>query len=450
MRNRRPSYLWTMALLLPSLLLPAAQARAQEGGPDYIPENAEGLKTDTKAGWHPRLKLSSNFATGQSQDVPGSPDGLSFQLGYLINGELNYLNQSGEHEWLNSLLLQLGYSRTPVVDAFVKSVDTIDLKSTYLYHIPVAPWFGPFVAFRLSTSMLRGYDVRGEDTQVLRLEVGEDLVDSTSDGYALDANGVIIDPTSYPDRVDTIQAGKTIDLTGAFAPLTLRESTGLFAIPADSEPFRLDIRLGFGAWETFVGDGYVLEDDADTKDLLELRAMQDSVQVGPEFGVLVKGVVEKKLTYNASALLMQPVAHSADTDLKGLELLNSEFEGVIGFRPWEFFSIDYSFKFYKQPLIVDAWQIQNTVLFSLTLDIIGGPAPEPPPCPPCECPPPAPEAERSKEPAAQAPQEQPPSVAPEAEPAAAPPAGEQPLPAEGEPTETPPAAEAVEPPPATP
>lgn len=397
MEGRTPK--WPIAFVFLVLSLFAQQARAQEAGPDYIPESAAGLEAQTKAGWHPRLKLSANFATGQSQDVPGSPDGVSFQLGYLINGELNYLNSSEEHEWLNSLLLQLGYSQTPVVDAMVKSVDTIDLKSTYLYHIPAASWFGPFVAFRLTTSMLRGYDVRGEDTQVLRLDVGEEVVtDTDADGNPLDDNGDIVDAT-HP-RVETIEAGKTIDLTGAFAPLTLRESAGLFAIPTDSEPLRLDIRLGFGAWETFVGDGYVLDDNKDTEALLELRAMQDSVQAGPELGLLIKGMMETKMTYSASALLMQPVVHSADTDLEGLDLLNAEFEGIVGFKPWEFFSIDYSFKVYKQPLIVDAWQIQNNILLSLNVDIVGGPAPAPAPCPPCECPPlppPAPEADKSAE-----------------------------------------------------
>ena len=358
-----------VALALPTLLLLALPASAQDAGPDYIPESAEGLKADNEAGWHPRLKLSGNFATGQSQDVPGNPDGLSFQLGYLINGELDYLNESGEHEWLSSLQLQLGYTRTPVVDAFVKSVDTIDLKSTYLYHIPAASWFGPFVAFRLTTSMLPGYEVRSEETLVLRLDAGEEVVvDTDADGNPVDEAGDIVDAT-HP-RVQSVAAESSIDLTGAFAPLTLRESAGVFAVPTDTESFRLDIRFGFGAWEVFVGDGYLLKDDEETEGLLELRAMQDSVQAGPELGLLIKGAVEKKmLAYGASALLMQPVVHSADTDLEGLELLNSEFEGTVGFKPWEFFSIDYSFKVYKQPLIVDAWQIQNNILFSLTLDI---------------------------------------------------------------------------------
>lgn len=418
MVGRTVSWCSTLVLLVPLLLAP--QARAQQGGPDYIPESAEGLETKTKAGWHPRLKLSGNFATGQSQDVPGSPDGVSFQFGYLINGELNYLDDSEEHEWMNSLLLQLGYSQTPVVDALVKSVDTIDLKSTYLFHIPGASWFGPFVAFRLSTSMLRGYDVRGEDTQVLRLEVGEEVVtDTDADGNPLDDNGDIVDATH--SRVESIAAGETIDLTGAFAPLILRESVGLFAIPTDAEAFRLDIRLGFGAWETFVGDGYVLDDNKDTETLLELRTMQDSVQAGPEFGVLVKGAIGANLTYGASALLMQPVVHSADTDLEGLELLNAEFEGIVGVKPWEFLSLDYSFKVYKQPLIVDAWQIQNNILLSVTFDIIGGPAPAAAPCPPCECPPPpppAPEAEKAKEQSQAAPADaEEPAAVPESEPA---------------------------------
>lgn len=382
MQTRKTTFLATIVALFALAVVRPAQA--QEGGPDYIPPSAEGLEKGTKAGWHPLLKLSANFATGQSQDVPGNPDGVSFQLGHIVNGEINYMSESEEHEWVNALLWQLGHTRTPVVDAFIKSVDTIDLKSTYLYHIPGLSWFGPFVAFRLTAPMLAGYEVRAEDSNVLRMDVGEQLTVDPASGNPVDEAGNVIDPTDR--RVELFGSGRKIDLTGAFAPLTLRESAGLFAIPVDQTVFRLDFRLGFGAWETFVGDGYVVEDNDETTDIFELRALQDSVQAGPEFGVAIKGIVEERMTYNASALLMQPVAHSADTDLEGFELLNAEFEGVLGIKAWEFLSIDYSFKYYRQPLIVDAWQIQNNIMLSLNFEIIGVKPPEPE-CPPCECPP---------------------------------------------------------------
>ncbi|MCP4599420.1 MAG: hypothetical protein GY847_02605 [Proteobacteria bacterium] len=420
--------LWTMIL---TFVLGAGNALAQDGGdaqPDLVPDSAEGLDEGTQPGWHPLLKASFNFALGHNSNVPGNVDGSNLNFGYLINGGLGYLNDTKEHEWLNALLWQLGYTRTPVVDALIKSVDGIDFKSTYLYHIPAIPWFGPFVAFRMSTPMLPGYDIRPGDSNVLKLSPTEEQ-QFDDDGNLVDEDGNAIDANH--ERVDTILGGNNINLTGPFAPLTLRESLGLFAIPVDKKAFKLDIRLGFGIWETFARDGYLVEDNEDTAEILELRQMQDPVQAGPELGFTASGLIRDNVTYAFNALLMQPVYHNADTDLEGFELLNAEFEFLLGIKLWEWASLDYSFKAYKQPLIVDDWQIQNGLLFSVNFSIVEAPPPPPPPpAQECKCP-------KEAEPAAETPPK-------EAEPATeTPPKEAEPVtetpPKEAEPvTETPP------------
>ena len=365
--------------LLTVVLVSTGAIAAPESTPDLVPDSAEGLGNGAKPGWHPLLKLAAHFALGHNQNVPGNPEGLTFNFGYFIEGDLGYLSETKEHEWVNNLDWQLGYARTPSVDALIKSVDNIDFRTTYLYHIPKLPWLGPFLRFRLTSPMLPGYDIRADATNVLRLEPNEKPELDAATGNPIDpADGSIIDST-HP-RVEVIDGGKPIELTEAFAPLTLRESVGFFALPVTKTEFKLDIRLGFGAWETFARDFYYIDDNGDSKDILELRRMQDPIQMGPELGVAISGEVKKIMRYSAEMLLMQPVYHNVDSDLKGIELFNAEFEVNISFNLWKYLTIDYVFKAYKQPLVIDKWQIQNSLMVSLAFTLIGGEAPPPPTC----------------------------------------------------------------------
>jgi hypothetical protein len=384
-------YQWLkIAIIGAALLLVLPESsQAQESGAKMIPESSDGLQTESKTGWHPLLTASANLASAHNENMPGTSNGLNLQFGYIIFGAVDYLNPTMEHEWDTSLFWQLGFSKTPAIDLLLKSADTIDFRTAYLYHIPKVPWLGPFVAFRLTAPMLPASEASGDDTNVIRLNAGEDLDD------LFDGNGAILDPT----RVEVVPKDTKIETTSAFSPLVLRESVGMFAIPLDKPWMRIDIRLGWGAWEVFVRDGedYMVEDTVSvedtaagtTNDYLVLRQLQDSIQTGPEFGIIFKGIVEERFTYRANALFMQPVAYSdVITDLDGWELLNMEFEAILGVKLWKFLSIDYVFRAYKQPLVVENWQLQNNLLLSVGFDIIG---PKPAPAKDeCECPEPAP------------------------------------------------------------
>jgi hypothetical protein len=286
-------------------------------------------------------------------------------LGYLIVGELGYLDDTEQHEWQNTLGWQLAYTRTAAIETFLKSIDYFDLKSAYLYHLPPLPWVGPFVAFQLRMAIFPGYDVRAEDTEIVRQD---------PDGNPIPRTDILGNP--LPNRV--VEAGERLDLTGAFEPVQLRETVGVFAIPVDKTAIKLDLRAGFGAWETLVQNGYVIADDEATPEL-ELRQLQDTVLLGPELRVGLSGTYKENVLYGVSALLMYPVYHSVDTELEGGEKLNTEIEAMLGvkFAPW--LSLDYMLKAYRLPFMVDQWQIQNLLLLSVTFTLIGEP-------PPQECP----------------------------------------------------------------
>lgn len=345
--------------------IPAAAEEELKSESHLIPDAVAAVDEGAEPGWHPLLTLSANLALSHNQGVVGNPNGLNMLVGYLIAAELGYLDDTEQHEWQNTLGWQLAYTRTAMIETFVKSIDSFDFQSAYLYHLPPLPWVGPFVAFQLRMAVFPGYDIRAADTEVVRLDPNGDPIPRTD---------VLGNP--LPNRV--VEAGDRLDLTGAFEPVQLRETVGLFAIPVEKELVKVDVRAGFGAWETLVQDGHVIVDDEATPEL-EIQQLRDSVLLGPELRLAITGVYQENVIYGVRGLLMYPVYHSVDTELEGAEKLNAEVEALLGikFAPW--LSIDYSLKAYRLPFIVDQWQIQNVLLVSLTLSLIG--EPPPPECP---------------------------------------------------------------------
>ncbi len=345
--------------LIACLTLPVALHAQASVGPDVktdlIPEEIKSSADENPPGWHPSLKLSVSLSYNHNSDVIGIQNGTNLNIGGTTNGSLTFLSDDKTHEWLNSLLWQIGYTRTPSIDRLFKSIDMFDLESSYLYHFPDLKWLGPFVTFQLKTSLFPGYTLFADDTQVVRLDKNGDPEQTNAAG----------EPQSI-----TVSSLEKLTLTDSFAPTTLRESIGFFAIPVQQKIFRLDTRLGFGAWETFVRRGYTVADDADTADF-EIRRLENSVQAGPELKLAVSGEFNEYVKYSAKSVFMYPVLISVDTDLEGIDLLNREFEFLLGVQLFEWASLDYTFKAIRNPLIYDGWQIQNGLLVSINFTLLG-------------------------------------------------------------------------------
>jgi hypothetical protein len=331
----------TCAVLLVVIGLVGLPVRAQQ--PDYVPDQVEANGELKKPGWHPMLKASGTVAFGHAKNVVGMDDGSTWNIGLMLDGALGWRHKSG-HVWENLLKYQLAYSKTPLLEDFVKSLDNLDFRSTYLYEIPKVPWLGPFASFRLVTSVLPGYLLRPGDMTLVKV----------------DMEGV--------ETTETLAANTRLDLTESFAPLTLRESVGMFANPITKKVFDAQARLGVGAWEVFVQEGWALDSDADG--VLTVKQMQDSMQAGGELELTAKGVLATGVNYGLRASFMLPFYHNADTDLEGMDLLNQEYEATLGVKLAEWASLDYALKAFKYPLIVDQFQISNSLLLTATASIL--------------------------------------------------------------------------------
>ena len=288
-------------------------------------------------GWNPRLSLGMTASFGDNRGVVGQADGATLAFGLKFESGLDY--RRGGHEWRNTLNLGEGLTRTPTLPVFVKSVDLLSLESIYLYH--VTPWFGPFVRATMLTSMFRGADVRAAPVtyQITRV------------------NGI----------VDT-EVGSRLALSDPFQPMTLKQSVGPFLRPVEREDINVEIRAGLGAQET-LAKGQLAGVDDEATPVIEIKELASVNQIGVEAAADIWGTVsDKRVTYRLGVDLMIPLAHTAlvagDTR-SSVDLMNVELGGQLSFKLVEWASLDYQVKAIREPQVLDAFQVRNSLLLTM-------------------------------------------------------------------------------------
>jgi hypothetical protein len=304
-------------------------------------------------GWKLRLALSGNLSFTHNRKVVGNPDGLTLQVGGELETEAR--GRRGPHEWQNRLTAAHGQTKTPLLDEFLKTTDSFELMTMYLFHLPAVDWLGPFARARLSTALLPAFHVQPTDVTVSRT-----FVDGTTSTEALPAQS-------------------QLDLTGAFEPVLLRQSAGFFALVEEGGALVIDFRAGPAVQEIIVRDGFVLADDGATPEL-EIRQLRDSLEAGPELAGEAKGILVEQVTWSVEANFFYPFVTSIETDLEGLDRLNANVNGRLSVKLTGWASLDYTFVATRVPLVLDAWQIQNGLLFTVGFERVH-PPPPPPPCP---------------------------------------------------------------------
>ncbi len=336
-----------------TLTLALTLATAQDQ-PDFVPgkdvadavAKKEGEKAAAAAqpdGWQLALSMGLNSSFGHSSDVVGQPDGGTLQFGLVIDGSADY--RKGQHDWQNALTITHQQTKTPAIDPFVKTGDELNLRSIYLYELADLRWLGPFGRARFQTALLPGYLVRGEDARVRLLDVDGG---ASSVGIAAQEN--------YP-------------LTSAFEPFVMRQSAGAFARPYDTKTLKLLITGGLGAQEVITQGGRAVTDD-DTTPAIEVTELSDSQQLGVEVEIDVGGAYDERLTWGANANVLYPFVTSAETDLEGAELTNVELGLRMGYKLAKWASLDYVLSAKRLPLIVDVWQVQNSLLLSAAFNLL--------------------------------------------------------------------------------
>ncbi len=330
--------LWICCVLV-SLLVATATAHA---GPAVEPIAPEELRAKALAaaaadaaaqGWKTKLSLGATTSFSQSASMVGSPDGVSVQLGGLVDGQAEYI--AGQHTWSNTLKAAYATSKTPALDQFVKAQDTLELATTYTYRLAAVSWIGPYARARFATQMAPGYLVKPGAYDVLYQQ---------TDGSTL--------PVAH------YGAQAFTKVTGAFDPMLFGEAVGLFANPTESEAVTVKLKLGVGTQQLVANWGYALADDAATPEI-EMKKMRSAVQVGGEAEALAMGQLSTDLKWKAKAAFFMPFYTNIDATPSGIDALNSDFSAGVSYRLAKWLSLDYVFVAKHVPLITDKWQIQN-------------------------------------------------------------------------------------------
>ena len=348
--HTRRHRLGAAALLAGLTALPASasgqEAVAKELASDEVEKKAaeKAEPEGRKDGWSKKLSLGTTGSFTHSSNVVGADDGSTFQVGLVLDGALNLV--SGQHDWDNELKIQHSQTRTPVVPKFVKSADSLDFKSTWLYHLESLEWLGPYARFKLNTQLFPGYTVSTTAKAVVRT----------------DRDGAI-------QPAEVAEPLTKVELTDPFEPLVLMESAGAFANPVTSKPFNLKAKVGVAVQEIVVGDGYVVSDDEDTP-ALELAQLDGSNQAGAELEVGVDGEVSANVTWRAIATFFLPLVSSSDDGLTGLDGLNSDLGAGLSVKLGKYASLEYVLSAKKIPAVPVGWQVQNGLMLTAGFNLL--------------------------------------------------------------------------------
>ncbi|MEZ4363420.1 MAG: hypothetical protein R3B48_24815 [Kofleriaceae bacterium] len=327
----------------PEYLLKKAQTNARPKDdkcpcPDAAPPPPPAAP-EVKSPWEFKVRVGSVFSLSQSKSVVGKIDGTtrSFQLD--VHAEANW--SCGKQEVRNRLDTNDIIVKTQNTGRWLPASDFVELESIYQYY--AHPRFGPFARAGLKTSVFLGRDLRTNAVQ-----------------YVLPDGSRTSERTEYR-------------LTDRFLPMTLLQSVGAFYNPVQSEHFDIDVRGGLGVREVFADGQLGLQDDAMTKDLVELVGLSSYTEGGVELITMARGeVYEEQVSYYVGAEFLLPVVRSSQRgdDRSAWELLSKTVRIGLAYRLAKAATILYELRLVHQPQLIDSVQILNNVGFKATFNLL--------------------------------------------------------------------------------
>ena len=344
MRRERTGFVQRLVIAVGLLTMGACSALAQdsrkvsEAPKDVIEKMAV---EDTLKGWNNAVRLSGTFSFTQSDNVVGAQDGSYFQGGVVLDGAWNHYGD--RTTWENLMKAQLTQSRTPTLDAFIKSLDNFDFQTTYYYHLKQPSWIGPYARARLNTALFKGFLINSDDEIIRQV-----YLDGTQNDFLLPAT-------------DKFQ------LTTSFEPLLLSQNVGFFATPPGSPGFSVKSKLGFGLQEIVVGDSAFAVQDVEGTPEVEVKQLEQALQGGAVLDVNVAG----KPAPNVSWKVDTSIFLEAFTDSKiEANAFNMDLNGLFSVKLTKWASFDYVLLIKHVPRIVDRWQVQNGVVLTVGFDLM--------------------------------------------------------------------------------
>jgi hypothetical protein len=314
-----------------------------------VPSNGiKGAEKTDVEGWTPFLGVTATLSLADNASVVGQVDGFSTLFGLGLTGGADYARD--QHLLRTSLTINEGFARTPVIDEFVKTNDTVKLEGLYSYFL--TPDFGLYGRLAIATDAFSATDIRAT-------------------------------PTSW---VETVPGGMPIALTtqgfrqrlaGVFSPFTINEQVGGFAEPVRETWLHLSVRAGLGGRHTFADGVLVNADDKATPEV-ELTELHNVHQLGFElFGGGTGKIDGGKALYKAGLSVLLPLVNNDPDRRSAVSLTRVGFEGSLTFNVYAWMGLVYNLKITRDPQLFshgeEKVEVQNTLLLTFQLALVKKP-----------------------------------------------------------------------------
>jgi hypothetical protein len=313
-----------------------AAAQAQ-----LVPADAvKGAEDKDPQGWSPFLALTSTVSLTSNSSVVGQVDGFSTLFGIGLTGGTDYID--GPHLLRTTLSINESYARTPVVDEFIKTNDTVKLEGLYDYF--VTPDLGGYGRLGLQSSLFPTDDVRWVET----VPGGMPIPRATN---------------AFRQR-----------LAGALHPFTINESAGGFAELVHQPRLNLSLRLGLAGRHTFADDVLLISDNKMTPEV-ELLRLANVHQLGVEAFAGASGKLDDgKATYRAGLSVLFPAVNNDKADRSTPDLTRVGLEAALTFNVYAWMSIVYNLAITRDPQLFprgeEKVQVQNTLLLTFQYALV--------------------------------------------------------------------------------
>lgn len=305
---------------------------------------ADPAEKTLKKDWRFKTTLGINLGQSFNQAFLGLENGVSFSPGFQFEEVIRLYKMP--HEWRTELMLAEAWTLTTPQTVFIKFSDSLNLKSSYLYH--ALDGFGPYVSAKLRTSMFKGEDVEDSSTYY------------TVTNAATGAKHQEISTGSVNNGTFTFA------LTSPFLPLILEQDIGVFAQPYHEDELLLEFRAGATARENIAKGQRILTAVGVVYGNTPVRELDNIYELGPSLGVNFKGeFFEKKLSFRFSCDTMWSFLQMPIASLDSTKQLSFDLSTGIGINLVSWLSLHWQFKGVFNPAILDQVQMMSNLMLAV-------------------------------------------------------------------------------------
>lgn len=298
----------------------------------------------TAGDWKSHTMLGLHVGQTFNQAFLGLQNGVGFSPGVQLDEGIRFYKLP--HEWRSEFSLSEAWTLTTPQTVFIKSSDSLSLKSSYLCHV----WdqFGPYVSAKLRMSLFPGFQVEAISTTytITNAATGVQTIEKNTGS---ENTGTLIFP-----------------LTQAFLPLFLEQDLGVFAQPYHEDELFLEFRAGATARENIAKDQRILTSIGIVYGNTPVRQLNNIYELGPSVGMHFKGeFLEKKVSYRLSCDALWSLVQVPIASVVSPKQLSFDLSTGIGVNLLSWFALHWQLKAIFNPAILDQLQLMSHLMLAV-------------------------------------------------------------------------------------